>query len=145
MTSIPELARYVQVYPDPRSAAWSASFRRAIVSLGAVLPRPRITGVQRDQDGDIVAFWLDVPSWSKPGRFHCVTFFPRSGGAVCRCDAGVQGQPCWHAAAAWIWLNRDSRLPDPIRLRIDLGQFTDAERIERERARIEAALAGAIA
>lgn len=137
MTSIAHL----RVFPDLSDPAWHAAFRSALASLGT--HAPAIVSIQRDGDGTPVAIWLDVPSWSEPGQSHRVLF--ADGGVICRCPAGGHGKPCWHAAAVWLWLNRESRLADPTHVRIALNQYTDPERIARERARIEAALAGVLA
>lgn len=129
------------VRPDYTHARWRSAFRRALARAGEYAPV--IEAVQPDWDGSIAVVWLRVPSASHSDHAYRVAYRPHTG-AVCDCDAGVNGDPCWHVAAVWLWMSRDTRLVDPIRVRIALGQFADPVQVARERARLSAALAGVV-
>lgn len=127
--------------PDLTEARWRPAFRRAIARLGT--HAPVIEAVQRDADGGVAGIWLSVPSASGEGGYR-LWYAPAGPWVVCDCDAGAAGHPCWHAAVAYLWLRRDSRLADPVRVRVALGQYADPAAVERERARLAAALAGVL-
>lgn len=142
MASIADARVYGQS-PDPTNQAWRPAFRRALARLGT--HAPTVEALQRDTDGGVAGYWLSVPSARESGRVYRLWYAPAGPWIVCDCDRGAAGQPCWHAAAAYLWLRRDSRLSQPLRVRVALNQFADAAQIERERARIEAAMAGVLA
>lgn len=119
--------------------AWQRALKRALVRA-STLP-PEIVGGLRGREGDPAAITVAVPSRSTPNHTWYVLVGPDDQ-VLCECERGIDGQPCWHAAAAWLWVYR---YLDPIQLRLALRQYADPARIERERARIEAALAGVLA
>lgn len=130
-------ALYVRINLEERT--WQRAVTRAIVYAPA-LP-PEVQGYLRDRDGAITAVTVAVPSRHQSERTYLV-LVGTNDQVRCECDAGLDGRPCWHAAAAWLWVYR---FINPVKVRIALGQYADPERIARERARLEAVLAGVLA